>query len=375
MACISKTLLVGGGIAGLACAIALARAGVQCDVVELNHTPTGAAIGITGRAADALGELGVYDDCFAASSAFHRDSTAVSQMDAAGNLISAGPPRPDWPGSKVGMGIVRPVLLQVMADAAKQLGVNIQIGVTIDVIDEQDDGALVKFSDGSQRRYDLVVGADGLGSKVRSLVFPDAPKPAYSGQFSVRWMVQGEPVGGEGWYISPVGRLGFYNLPQGVTYIAAVFNIPQWKWMDYPEVHALFASLLDSYTAPAIVELRSRLTADADLIARPFEWLLVPQPWYSGRTLLVGDAAHATTAHLGMGGGMALEDAVVLGQCIAAADALPEALAAFVERRYERVRTVVETSLTLSKLEQSGAPRTEAVGLMKNALLTISAPY
>lgn len=375
MACISKALIVGGGIAGLSSALALGRAGVQCDVVELNATPAGAAIGITGRAADALGELGVYEQCFAGAVAFHRDSTAASQFDASGALISRGPPRPDWPGSKVGMGILRPLLLEALAGGARRAGVKVRIGMSIDAIDEQADGARVTFSDGSQADYDLVIGADGIGSRVRALVFPQAAAPAYSGQFSVRWMVPGAPVEQEGWYNSPAGRLGFYNLPQEVTYIAAVLDVPVQKWMDKPEVYQRMAGLLDAFTAPAMVELRQRLQPDSDLVARPFEWILVPGDWYRGHTLLIGDAAHATTAHLGMGGGMALEDAVVLGQCVAAARTLPEALQAFMARRSVRVQTVVETSLALSQLEQRGAPRTEAMGLAKIALATISAPY
>ena len=375
MACISKALNVGGGIAGLSAAIALSRAGVQCDVVEVGNSWGGASIGITGRAADALGELGVYDACYAASTPFPRDSTVASQRDAAGQLVSAGPVRPDWPGSKVGLGVYRSALLASLADAAREHGARIRIGVTAKAIKEQASGALVHFNDGTEGQYDLVIGADGINSSVRALVFPEAPKPAYSGQFSMRWMVDGSPVSEEAWYTSPAGRLGFYNLPKGVTYVAAVFNVPEFRWIDKPEAHALFTALLDSFTAPAIVELRLRLTPDAEVIARPFESILVPESWYRGHTLLIGDAAHATTAHLGMGGGMALEDAVVLGQCIAGATTLAEALSLFMTRRYTRVRTVVETSLALSQLEQRGAPRTEAVALIRHALVTISEIY
>ena len=90
---------------------------------------------------------------------------------------------------------------------------------------------------------------------------------------------------------------------------------------------------------------------------------------------MIGYATRARTAHLGMGGGIALEDAVVLGQCMVTSLTLGEALSLFMARRYCRVRTVMETSLALSHLEQRCAPRSEAVDLMKTALATISESY
>jgi 2-polyprenyl-6-methoxyphenol hydroxylase-like FAD-dependent oxidoreductase len=151
--------------------------------------------------------------------------------------------------------------------------------------------------------------------------------------------------------------------------------MPELTRMSRPEVHALFTRLLDAYTAEPVVELRRRLTPDSDLICRPFEWILLPEPWHKGRTLLIGDAAHATSAHMGQGGGMALEDSVVLGQCIAAASSLPEAFDAFMARRFERVRAVVETSVGLSRLEQADAHPSENAALLTRAFTALSQPY
>lgn len=375
MTCISRTLIIGGGIAGLSAAIALARVGVHCDVVELAEAPAGASLALAGRAAEALDELGVYDECYANGTPFTRDSTAGSLMDAAGRLVSAGPKRPDWPGSKMAVAMYRPVLLRILDSSAQRLGVRVQRGITAPKLEERNDGCWVTLSDGEQRSYDLVIGADGIGSRTRSLVFPDAPKPAYSGQVSMRWMAPGPAIPGEGWYLGPVGRVGFYYLPQGMVYVPAVISAPEWVRMTDQEVLSLFTRLLDSYTAPAIVELRQRLTADADLICRPFEWILIPDQWHKGRTILIGDAAHATTAHMGMGGGMALEDAVVLAQCVASASTLPEALKVFMARRLPRVRTVVETSVALSRLEQAKAPPSENRALLSAAFEALAQPY
>jgi 2-polyprenyl-6-methoxyphenol hydroxylase-like FAD-dependent oxidoreductase len=188
-------------------------------------------------------------------------------------------------------------------------------------------------------------------------------------------MAPGPAIADEGWYHGPVGRLGFYYLPQGMVYVPAVITMPEWKRLSQDEVFSLFTRLLDSYTAPAVVELRRRLTPDARLIGTAFQWILLPTPWYRGRTLLIGDAAHATTAHMGMGGGMALEDAAVLGQCVANAVTLSEALDAFMARRFERVRLVVETSVKLSRLEQEKAPPTENQALLTAAFMALAQPY
>ena len=375
MACISRALIIGGGIAGLSAAIALSRAGVSCDVVERAGLPLGASMGISGRAAEALDELGIYEKCLATSRPFDADSKALHQWDAAGRLLSAGPQRPEWPGAKTALGVYRPDFLNVLAEEAARLGVNVRIGITVNALDEQADATTASFSDGTAQAYDFVVGADGLNSSTRAMVFPELAKPEYAGQLSIRWMAPGPFVEGEGWYHGSVGRIGFYYVPQGMVYVACTIIAPEPKMLSQAEIFELFTRLLDSYTAAPIVELRRRLTPESKLICNSYYWTLVPAPWHRGRTLLIGDAAHATTSNMGMGGGMALEDAVVLGQCIAAAATLPEALSAFMARRFERVRTVVDTSVAAARLEQSNAPPSENAKLLTGALRMISQPY
>ena len=269
----------------------------------------------------------------------------------------------------------RPTLLRILADHAVRHGARIDRGVTASAIEDVEGDVMVTFTDGAQRKYDMVIGADGIGSRTRSMLFPDAPKPAYAGQISIRWMIDSPPIEGEGWYIGPEGRLGWYRLPDDKVYVPSVINMPQWKRMSDEEVFDLYTQLIGSYSAPAVLELKSHLNRQSDLICRPFEWILLDQPWHRGRSLLIGDAAHATTAHMGMGGGMALEDAVVLGQCIAAAATLPEAFDAFMKRRFERVRIVVETSVALSRLELDDAPPSANMALMSKAFAAIGEPY
>lgn len=375
MTAVSKGLIVGGGIAGLASAVALQRAGVQCDVAEIGDLrPVGAGIGLAGRAPNALEELGVYDQVAATG---QLGLGAPAMYDAAGQVLAAAPPPDEIPGGKEPVGAYRPILAEILAKAATALDANLETGLSIESIDDSDDAAIVKMTNGEVRGYDFVIGADGINSRTRSIIFPDLPEPEYAGQMSIRWTFPSDPVDGEGWYIAgEFGRMAFYHQPYpNVIYAPMVINMPRTR-LSQQGAYEVVRRLTDMYTAPAIVKLRENLTPESELTPRPFDWILLEKPWYRGRTLLIGDAAHATTAHMGMGGGMALEDAVVLAQCISAASSLPEAYEAFVDRRFERVRTVVETSVALSKREQQNLPPgPESAKLMGRAMALLSQPY
>lgn len=376
MACISTALIVGGSIGGMNAAIALAQKGVKVDLVELAQEPLGASLAFSGRAAETLVELGIYDEVRATGRPAIPGNTATSIRDSStGEIINPGPQRPSWPGAVDAVGVYRPVFLEIAQRKAERLGVRIRRGVTYETFEQDESGVTVTFTDGESGRYDLMVAADGIGSKTRERVFPDAPKPQFAGQLSIRWMAPGPQVQDEGWYSSQVGRLGFYYLPQGMVYVPAVINLKEWRWFSDEDVRTTFTTLLDSMAAPAIKELRSRLDDTSELIGRPFEWILLSDPWYKGRVLLIGDAAHATSAHMGMGGGMALEDAVVLGQVIDSEATVPEALAAFMRRRFERVKVVVETSVKLGQLEQQNASPAENVALLTHAFAALAQPY
>ncbi|KAF9884950.1 hypothetical protein FE257_000859 [Aspergillus nanangensis] len=375
MACASTALIIGGGIAGLSSAIALTRIGIQCEVIEKGNPREGASIAFSGRAADALVELGIYDLVCNAGTPFPHNSTVVTMRDSAGRQLSPGPGRPTWPDAKEAVGVYRPTLIRIMTKVAQDLGVKLQYDTTFTGIEHSASGVRVQLSTGEEHMYDFAVGADGINSATRQELFPSAPGPTYSGQLSIRWMAPGPRVQPESWYHSSAGRFGFYYLPEDYVYVPAVIDYPELGRLTDDDVRQLFANLLDSMTAPAVVELRRRLEPTSDLIARPFRWILLPSAWYRDRTLLIGDAAHATTAHLGMGGGMAMEDSVVLAQCIRDAKTIQEAFDTFMGRRYERVRTVVETSVKLSEMEQSNASPAERKLVMEKALATLGNPY
>jgi 2-polyprenyl-6-methoxyphenol hydroxylase-like FAD-dependent oxidoreductase len=376
MAIGTNCLIVGGGIAGLAAAVALAKVGIHTEVLEIGDGPDGAAMSLTGRAADAMVELGIYDDCYTLGAPFSPEMGSPVLRDTAGEPLGPPPPpRPVSPDFKPGMGIMRPVFAQIIEKAALAHGAKITRGVTADAIVDTAGGSIVTLSNGEERQVDFVIGADGINSRVRSLLFPEARQPEYSGQWSIRWMIPGPPLPGEGWYVAGKDRLGFFYMPaQALVYVPIVLTQAD-RRLSQDEAVAAVDALLAKFTSPAIVNLRANLKPDSILISRAFRWHLVESPWHRGNTMLIGDAAHATTAHMGMGAGMALEDAVVLAQEIAAAETLADAYDAFMLRRFERVKTVALTSLALSRLEQEGAPPSEAPKLQGPAFAAIAGPY
>lgn len=162
MPCVSKALIIGGGIAGLSSAIALARIGVECEVFEKNDSKEGASIGLLGRAANALDDLGLYDLIYEAGTPFSHDSDVAAMRNSAGDLLAPGPPLPTWEGVKEGVGIYRPTLIRTMTKVALDLGVKITQGVTFSKIDNHSQGVTLTLTNGEQRAGDMLVGADGI---------------------------------------------------------------------------------------------------------------------------------------------------------------------------------------------------------------------
>jgi 2-polyprenyl-6-methoxyphenol hydroxylase-like FAD-dependent oxidoreductase len=123
-----------------------------------------------------------------------------------------------------------------------------------------------------------------------------------------------------------------------------------------------------------IAELRNSLSQSTPINYRPLETILLPAPWFKGRVLLIGDAAHATTPHSAYGCGLAVEDAVVLAELIEVGQPLPALLESFMERRFERCRAVVEGSVKLGELEMAHAGMAEHQAVSATIAKAIAQP-
>ena len=120
--------------------------------------------------------------------------------------------------------------------------------------------------------------------------------------------------------------------------------------------------------------LRAQITAQSQIVFRPLEGLLVPQPWYRGRVVLIGDTVHATTPHMASGACIGIEDALVLAQEVGRHSTVDAALAAFQARRWERCRMVVQNSSRLGEIEMTSGDKDEHGRIMRETLMALAAP-
>ena len=148
----------------------------------------------------------------------------------------------------------------------------------------------------------------------------------------------------------PISKVGLTPILPELMYMFVVTAEPGNPWMPKDQLAELMRDRLEGFTGP-IAEL-AKLIVDPDgVVYKPMEKTLLPDPWYKGRVVIIGDAAHATTPHLAQGAAMAIEDAVLLGELLGGDEPLETVLRQFMSRRYDRAKYVVETSLAIAGME------------------------
>ena len=210
---------------------------------------------------------------------------------------------------------------------------------------------------------------------MRSLVFPGAPEPEYTGQIVWRYNVpRPEGLDTLDMFVGSNGKAGFVPLAPDLMYILYIEAVPadEVKMPD-DRLAEIFRERLAEFGGP-VAEIRDTYITDSSkVVVRPVESLLVPPPWHRGRVVLIGDAAHATSPHVGQGGAMAIEDAIVLAEEVDRGGELDDALERFVERRYPRCREIWEISRQIGtwEIEHTPPPEADFVGLtIKSAHVT-----
>jgi 2-polyprenyl-6-methoxyphenol hydroxylase-like FAD-dependent oxidoreductase len=345
-----RVVVIGGGIAGLSAATGLARHGVQVDVVEAGSPKesTGAGISLLGNALRALDELHLADPCLEAGYGFD----TIDIVDGDGNvLMSDRAPRTFRPDRPASFGILRSTLHNVLANGATAGGARLHYETTATSMVQDSGGVDVTLSNGEEIRADLVVAADGTYSSTRASVFGDAVVPEYAGQGA--WRItfpRPDQLQGLVLMRNRAGQAGgAIPLSENSCYVFILENSVDRVRMSDDQLPELMAERLAGFNAPLMAAAAASL-GNASVTYRPFDIML--KPWHRGRVVLIGDAAHSLTPQMTSGGGLALEDSVVLSRLVGTGRPLADVLDEFSAARYPRVKQVYDASLQICRWEQ-----------------------
>jgi 2-polyprenyl-6-methoxyphenol hydroxylase-like FAD-dependent oxidoreductase len=317
-----KVLIVGGGIGGLSLARELALRGIAATVLEKapQLNPVGAGIIMNPNAMRVLERNGLADEV-------RRDSWPYltrETRDRDGRLLATRDYRPLYESGKLSQGALvhRAHLLEVLYRSLPPETVS--FGKTASAAD---------FSE-----YELVIGADGIHSQVRSERF-GCFSPRYMGYRSHRMLMDNvAAVGCFTEYLGRGQRIGLVPISESRLYVWTTFNSPR-DARPVPDLRRMFAQFTDE----RLQRLFAALPPPERIITTEIEELWL-EDWFREKTVLLGDAAHAMTPNIGQGAGMAMEDAAVLAEELASDVEIEHALANYVRRRKPRVEGVMRIS-------------------------------
>jgi FAD-dependent urate hydroxylase len=326
-----RVLIVGGGIAGLALAPRLARTGVAVELIEREPAwqRAGTGIYLPGNAARALRALGL--EARIASRAV--EIARQRFCDHRGRLLCEVDVAKLWESAGPCLAVHRAELHALLREAAGD--VPVRTGLALKQLSQRDGIVAVGFSDGTSGEYDLVVGADGIHSAVRRLTFGPTAVPRPVGQVGWRFLAR-RPPEVTTWSVMLGRGTAFLTLPLDGDRVYCYCDVVS------PRDHSArergpaerLRELFAEFAEPAAT-LLAGLDAAADIHVSTIEEIALDR-WAHERVVLTGDAAHATSPNMAEGAAMALEDALVLADCMHMIPTIPDAIAAFEARRRPR---------------------------------------
>jgi 2-polyprenyl-6-methoxyphenol hydroxylase-like FAD-dependent oxidoreductase len=353
-------VVAGAGIAGCATAVALCRIGFDVEVAEAHPAgadDVGAWLTVQSNGLAALRELGLLD----AVRSVGFPTPRIDLTSATGRGLGSVPlGRPLDDGTSA-LTMSRADLYRVLRDAAIAAGARLTYARSVHGAIEEPDRVEVRFGDGTTTRVDVLVGCDGLRSAVRAAVSPRNPAARYVPLLNLGGVARGLRLDAAPHRLHMVyGRKAFFGY--AVAPSADVWWFANPPRRDEPSDADLAATGSDAWRA----ELARLFDADVSPAVRIVEatpgdlraWATYDLPhvpvWRTARTVLAGDAAHATSPSSGQGASMAVEDALVLARCLRDRPGVPDALATYEALRRRRVERVVAAGRRTSSTKIAG---------------------
>ncbi|ANJ27131.1 FAD-dependent monooxygenase [Agromyces aureus] len=366
MTAVQKVAIAGAGVTGLAAAIQLAKAGVHVDVFEVKPEPSthGSGISLQGNALRVFDALGAWNDIRAAGFPFEGLNLRAPGPGAriVAELPDVKTGGPDYPAA---MGMPRADLARILLEHARAAGADVHFGTKITGLQQADDTVDVLVDGQSARRYDLLIGADGLHSAVRELVGIDAkPEPTGMGIWRAFVSRPAEVVRSELYYGGPVYIAGYTPTGDDTMYAILVERAQDRFDVSADDARSIMLEASRAYDGPWN-SIRADIEAGATANYTWFTKHLVEGEWNRGRVVIIGDAAHSCPPTIAQGAAQGLEDALVLTELLTSRDSVDASLwTEFHERRVPRAKAVVEASVQLGQWQIDGNRDADAGGLI-----------
>jgi 2-polyprenyl-6-methoxyphenol hydroxylase-like FAD-dependent oxidoreductase len=364
-----RVLVIGGGSSGNAVTILLRRAGLTVDLIEAKpdwNASTGSGITLQGNALRVLRELGVWGQV--ESSGFPFGSLGVTAPDGtllfeADDIKTGGE---DLPAT---VGMQRPRLQQILIAAVRASGATVRLGTTAEILDQDTEGVSVRFSDGTEGRYDLVIGAEGLNSATRAAIgITEKPEPTGQAIWRTPAPRPASVTRTDLTFGGPAYTAGYCPTSENTLY-AYVVEACRDRATIPPESYADEMRRLADQYGGVWPEITQHITDPTKINYTWYDRLLVEGSWHRGRIVLIGDAVHCCPPTLAQGAAMSLEDALVLAELLTSGrDWDDELFHAYYERRIPRVRTVVDASVQLAQWQLDGVQDADVAGLIGRSM-------
>lgn len=374
---VNTAAIVGAGAAGLAAAIRLARRGVDVDLYEHKSelAATGSGITLQGNALRVFDDLGIWEKIRAKGFVF--DGLTLRAPGPGAPVVADLPEvktgGPDYPAA---MGMYRPDLASIMFDAAIEAGARIHFGRTVTGLSQDETGVDLETDGVSAGRFDVVIGADGLHSAVRSLLgIETEPVPNGMGIWRAFVPRPAEVVRTELYYGGPVFIAGYTPTNEDSLYAILVERAQDRTGVTSEEGRAIMIDESAVYEGPWNDIRESLAAGHAEVNYTQFTSHLVDGSWNRGRVVIIGDAAHSCPPTIAQGAAQSLEDAVVLTELLLDRDSIDSSLwEEFHARRVPRASAVVEASRQLAQWQLDGNRDGDPGALILGVAQTMAEP-